>query len=317
MKRLRSFCLLPVCVLTMVACKSDPAPADQPTPSGDSADDPAVDPTADPAADPTADPAADPAADPTGDPAADPAADPTGDPLGDPTADPIADPSADPEADSPCEPGFALSDTGCVDIDECTGSPCSEHATCENTEGSFTCTCNEGFTGDGLECTSAACAPGEPFTFTKRNGREGEDCITENVCLTRGANGPLYNSAREPEADRNGCDTLSPVGVEFARGFCEGNPGPFRSLRNARGCESMGLIREERLCMHLVEDDLWFNVTWHSFTGGGEGGGFSYTRTLVGGDPCGVSATCSVGADGTIACACPAGTEGDPESFCR
>ena len=42
-----------------------------------------------------------------------------------------------------------------ADIDECeTGSDnCDEKAQCTNTEGSFTCSCDSGYTGDGTECS--------------------------------------------------------------------------------------------------------------------------------------------------------------------
>ena len=47
-----------------------------------------------------------------------------------------------------------------LDIDECNagvGSAnyhnCHVHATCTNTYGSFTCACNTGYSGDGMECT--------------------------------------------------------------------------------------------------------------------------------------------------------------------
>lgn len=41
-----------------------------------------------------------------------------------------------------------------TDIDECTTNThdCHSSATCTNTECSFTCTCNEGYTGDGRSC---------------------------------------------------------------------------------------------------------------------------------------------------------------------
>ena len=42
-----------------------------------------------------------------------------------------------------------------VDIDECTpnNGGCSEQAVCSNTEGSFACSCNDGYAGDGFTCT--------------------------------------------------------------------------------------------------------------------------------------------------------------------
>ena len=40
------------------------------------------------------------------------------------------------------------------DIDECLEqSPCDQSAMCTNTPGSFTCTCNDGYRGDGMTCT--------------------------------------------------------------------------------------------------------------------------------------------------------------------
>ncbi|XP_072037821.1 uncharacterized protein [Amphiura filiformis] len=53
-----------------------------------------------------------------------------------------------------CYAGNELQADGktCRDINECqaTDSPCHGSATCENTDGSFTCRCNAGFTGDGI-----------------------------------------------------------------------------------------------------------------------------------------------------------------------
>lgn len=45
----------------------------------------------------------------------------------------------------------------CLDIDECgtNMNDCNpENGTCTNTEGSFNCTCNVGYGGDGINCTS-------------------------------------------------------------------------------------------------------------------------------------------------------------------
>ena len=41
-----------------------------------------------------------------------------------------------------------------ADFDECSlePSPCDENADCTNTDGSYSCTCKQGFTGNGSIC---------------------------------------------------------------------------------------------------------------------------------------------------------------------
>ena len=41
-----------------------------------------------------------------------------------------------------------------LDIDECTSGAdnCGINAVCTNTHGNFTCTCQHGYTGDGVIC---------------------------------------------------------------------------------------------------------------------------------------------------------------------
>ena len=38
------------------------------------------------------------------------------------------------------------------DINECDSNPGDINASCENSDGIFTCTCNAGFSGDGMNC---------------------------------------------------------------------------------------------------------------------------------------------------------------------
>ena len=40
------------------------------------------------------------------------------------------------------------------DIDECLSNPCHVNANCSDTQGSFGCQCNIGFSGNGFNCSS-------------------------------------------------------------------------------------------------------------------------------------------------------------------
>ncbi|XP_070977615.1 sushi, von Willebrand factor type A, EGF and pentraxin domain-containing protein 1 isoform X2 [Oncorhynchus clarkii lewisi] len=87
-----------------------------------------------------------------------------------------------------CNPGFYLlgdakvlcansgkwggNPPACLDVDECAlGSDCDEHASCQNTDGSYICTCIHPYTGDGKNCTEPVkCEnPGAP-EFGYRDG---------------------------------------------------------------------------------------------------------------------------------------------------
>ena len=39
-----------------------------------------------------------------------------------------------------------------TDISECAASPCHPNATCTNTEGSYICNCQSGYSGNGTFC---------------------------------------------------------------------------------------------------------------------------------------------------------------------
>ena len=52
-----------------------------------------------------------------------------------------------------CNPGYSGSGFACSDNDECASSPCDEHATCTNEPGGFACSCESGYSGDGVTCT--------------------------------------------------------------------------------------------------------------------------------------------------------------------
>jgi len=55
-----------------------------------------------------------------------------------------------------CGGGLQCTDGNCSDVDECASGNggCDAHATCANTVGGRTCTCQSGYSGNGLSCTA-------------------------------------------------------------------------------------------------------------------------------------------------------------------
>ena len=59
-----------------------------------------------------------------------------------------------------------------ADIDECTSPDCDTNAECTNTEGSYTCSCRVGYTGDGKTC-----AGNFIVEFAAISGRRQATCL--------------------------------------------------------------------------------------------------------------------------------------------
>ena len=125
-------------------------------------------------------------------------------------------------------------------------------------------------------------------TFTKADYADwqlpqNQDRVTDNIWITRGDNGAIFNAFNE----MYGWHPHGPDGVEWAIGSLENidnlifqtdfvmmldhNVGT--SLNNFFIPNNLPMV------MHLIEDDIYFEVQFHSWTQGGAGGGFSYTRT--------------------------------------
>lgn len=76
------------------------------------------------------------------------------------------------------ESGWECPDAGaCTDIDECAEGTdnCDVNATCTNEPGSFTCTCNFGFAGDGVTCDPSGDSDGDGIT-------DLDECSDPNNC---------------------------------------------------------------------------------------------------------------------------------------
>ncbi len=70
-----------------------------------------------------------------------------------------------------------------ADIDECEFNPCCANAACENKPGSFECSCNDGYEGDGFNCV-------------KLEVNTGNTPIASNKPAAPGKRGPQNSSAK-------------------------------------------------------------------------------------------------------------------------
>ena len=71
-----------------------------------------------------------------------------------------------------CRNGFLNDSSACIDAEECQLSvhTCDKNALCTNTLGSFHCTCNTGYTGDGYKCVPEV------------TGCNGNECHVNGYC---------------------------------------------------------------------------------------------------------------------------------------
>ena len=120
---------------------------------------------------------------------------------------------------------------------------------------------------------------GSTITFNKSNGanpnlEENQDRIRENVWITRGnTGGQIFNIAINNRADK----TESPVGTEWAIGTLDELESlTFDYFRNA--ISRPKTVVGKNLVLHLIEDDIYINVKFTSWSQG-KRGGFSYERS--------------------------------------
>ncbi len=79
-----------------------------------------------------------------------------------------------------CPSGYEYDAGTCIDLDECAlgTDTCDDNATCTNRCGSYTCTCNEGYLGDGFDCEEE---PPPPTCDNVDCGEHGT-CVADDTC---------------------------------------------------------------------------------------------------------------------------------------
>ncbi|MEM8891320.1 MAG: hypothetical protein AAGD28_25305 [Bacteroidota bacterium] len=120
---------------------------------------------------------------------------------------------------------------------------------------------------------------GAKITFTKADDTNPEDTanqdkLTDNVIITRGTSGgQIYNIVTEDTFDK----AQSPAGTEWAVGKIEDVSSlNFQFFRTAVN-KPQDVVGKD-LVLHLIEDDIYLEVKFTSWSAGKKGG-FSYERS--------------------------------------
>ena len=112
-------------------------------------------------------------------------------------------------------------------------------------------------------------------------GNAKSDCITRSTCIARDSNKSLYNSAQE---DAYGEGSIK--GVTFALGATRYNkPENYTSFNAVHNNNPQSLVWSDKeqlpqvVSMHILEEDLYYDVVFLDYGNGGEGAPFEYIRS--------------------------------------
>ena len=120
---------------------------------------------------------------------------------------------------------------------------------------------------------------GTSITFSKESNADptdpaNQDAITDKVILTRGERGSLFNVVVETSASGS-----SPEGTEWAKGTtADLDTLEFEALKPAAN-HQLQSVPGESFVLHLIEEDIYIDLTFLSWESGGSGGSFSYERS--------------------------------------
>ena len=210
-----------------------------------------------------------------------------------------------------CREGFSPGENAdfCNDIDEClpgrmAGYICDDSSTCHNSEGSYTCTCNSGFFGDGKTCKEGSC--------TNDICPSNEQCVSPRTSDCRCKDGFERNATflcddiNECSNNNNTCDQLADCFNTDGSYECkcrQGSYGDGQFCFEGSCTDSICSVNEKCLSPTTVDCECME--------------GFSLNELLVcvdvdecEADSCDVNAQCT-NAIGNFSCSCNIGYSGD------
>jgi len=120
---------------------------------------------------------------------------------------------------------------------------------------------------------------GAKITFTKADLadwtlEQNQDRITANVWITRANTKGIFNIISE-----TAYSDASPSDTEWAYGTTDDLDNlVFDTWINTSGNNPSSMI-DKNVVLHLISDDIYLDVIFKSFSGGGSAGGFSYERS--------------------------------------
>jgi Secretion system C-terminal sorting domain len=121
---------------------------------------------------------------------------------------------------------------------------------------------------------------GATMTFTKSDSadwtkEENQDRLTDSVWLTRAHTQSMFNIV----AEASYTSFLSPAGTEWSFGTtADMDTLTFENFQLANGGKPQKMINKD-MVLHLIADDIYIDIKFTSFSGGGPAGGFAYERS--------------------------------------
>jgi hypothetical protein len=116
---------------------------------------------------------------------------------------------------------------------------------------------------------------GPDLKFTQSSSARSDTILAGKVALTRGSRDVLYNTA----AGERAAGAVSPADTEWAFGSLSDFASlSYQSLESMRNGNLKGLILNQPMVMHLINEDIYLSV---KFTAWGQhlSGGFAYIRS--------------------------------------